>query len=50
VAATTAWRIGFIAPGAFAALNQLQWTFLLGRDSLFFLMDQGSKGEGDAQA
>jgi hypothetical protein len=41
VSTTTNWRYGFLAPGVFAVFNILQWTLLLRRDSLYFLMDKG---------
>jgi hypothetical protein len=49
VSTTTAWRYGFIAPGIFALLNILQWTCLLRRDSLYFLLEKGKEAEALAQ-
>lgn len=48
VSATDAWRYGFLAPGIFAVVNMAMWALLLKRDSLYFLIEQGSDQEEDA--
>lgn len=36
------WWIGFAAPAGFAILNIIMWLVLLKKDSLYFLIEQGS--------